>query len=251
MVTKQLVIKKSRPTQETPIQEVFRREEVKYCLTPEKADLLLQEIAPHIKPDKYPTGTNSSIYFDTRDGYLALHSLEKPLYKEKIRIRSYSCPTTLDSTIFIEIKKKFDGIGNKRRIAVKLRDFYTYLETGSLITENPQIRRELDYCFKFYNLIPYLYLAYDRHSYAGAAPEDSTFRLTFDRNIRYRTTNLRLETPGKDTLYFNNGEIIMEAKALDAYPLWFTRALSKLKIYPVSFSKYGKVCQKLYYHQQG
>ncbi|MBR2659368.1 polyphosphate polymerase domain-containing protein [Candidatus Saccharibacteria bacterium] len=224
-----------------PAQEVFRRTEVKYVLTPQQTQALLGEIKEYIQPDKYPKGTNCSIYFDNDSKYLALHSLEKPIYKEKIRVRSYNTPKSLDDTVFVEIKKKFDGIGHKRRVAVRLKDFYDYLETGSLNTPNAQIRRELDYCFQKYDLHPFLFLAYDRHSYTGTG-EDQNFRLTFDQNIRYRLDDLRLEHGSQGQNYFQNGEIVMEAKALDSYPMWFAHALSKLKIYPASFSKYGKVC---------
>ncbi|MBR3135299.1 polyphosphate polymerase domain-containing protein [Candidatus Saccharibacteria bacterium] len=243
MTSKELKIK-VRQVGDTPAQEVFRRTEVKYLLTPQQAKNLLAEIANNIKPDKYPKGTNASIYFDNASKYLALHSLEKPIYKEKIRLRSYNTPKSLDDTVFVEIKKKFNGIGNKRRIAVRLGDFYDYLKTGNLPTKNAQIRRELDYCFKKYDLHPFLFLAYDRHSYTGIG-KDNKFRLTFDQNIRYRRDNLRLEHGTGGRNYFKNGEIVMEAKALDAYPLWFAKALSKLKIYPASFSKYGKVCLQI------
>lgn len=247
MVKKELKIKVKQAGDnagETPAQEVFRRTEVKYLLTPQQAKNLLAEIANNIKPDKYPESTNASIYFDNASKYLALHSLEKPIYKEKIRLRSYNTPKSLDDTVFVEIKKKYNGIGSKRRIAVRLSDFYNYLETGSLPAKNAQIRRELDYCFKKYDLKPSLFLAYDRRSFTGVG-KDRKFRLTFDRNVRYRRDNLRLEYGNKGRNYFKNGEIVMEAKALDAYPLWFAKALSKLKIYPASFSKYGKVCLQI------
>ena len=206
-------------------------------------------IEPYLKQDKYFKGTNCSIYFDTKDKYLAMHSLEKPLYKEKIRVRSYNVPKSEDETVFVEIKKKFDGIGNKRRIAVKLSDLYNYFETGEMPTDNPQIKKELDYCFRNYNLKPSLFIAYDRFSYC--AKDDPTFRLTFDHNVRSRATDLKLEHGDRGTKHFKNGEIVMEVKALDALPIWFVRAISKTEIYPASFSKYGRICQKIDTKRQG
>ena len=224
-------------------QEVFKRTETKYLLTRDKYQKLLQIIAPHLEKDKYFRGTNCSIYFDSDDKYLAIHSLEKPLYKEKVRIRSYNVPKSLNDPIFIEIKKKYKGTGYKRRVSATLGGFYDYLKTGELTTKNPQIKAELDYCFKLYNLKPALYLAYDRLSFT--ARDDHSFRLTFDHNVRHRQHDLRLEQGDKGELYFENGEIVMEVKVTNAYPLWFTRALAALKIYPASFSKYGRVWQKL------
>lgn len=228
-------------------QEVFRRKEVKYILTPAKYQELMQTVQGELVKDRYFKGTNCSIYFDNDQHYIAVHTLEKPMYKEKIRLRSYNVPKSMNDTVFVEIKKKFDGLGNKRRIAVTLGDFYHYLESGELKTDNPQIKAELDYCFKFYGLKPSLFLAYDRLSYCGK--DNPGFRVTFDQNVRSRTDHLRLEEGDAGELYFDNQEVVMEVKALDAFPLWFVRALSKLHIYPSSFTKYGRVSLKL--NQEG
>lgn len=245
---KELKLKKSAAKQEQAVaknesvQEVFRRTEIKYILTPEQYQNLMRLIEPYIEPDKFFKSTNCSIYYDTPKRYLAIHSMEKPLYKEKIRLRSYSAPDSLNSPVFIEIKKKYKGIVGKRRVQTTLREFYHYRKTGELATNNPQIKKELDYCFQFYHLEPALFLAYDRLSYRGK--DNPKFRLTFDRNVRSRENNLRLEQGDRGEPYFDNDEIVMEAKALNAYPLWFARALSACKIFPASFSKYGRVYEK-------
>ncbi|MBQ9029760.1 polyphosphate polymerase domain-containing protein [Candidatus Saccharibacteria bacterium] len=223
-------------------QEVFRRVETKYILTPAEFKALLEIIAPYIEKDRYFKATNCSVYYDTDSRYLAIHSMEKPLYKEKIRIRSYNVPKSLDDEIFIEIKKKYNGIGSKRRITTTLKDFYHYEKTGELKTENAQIKAELDHCFNFYHLKPALYVAYDRLSFSGK--NDDNFRLTFDQNVRSREDNLQLEYGDAGDHYFKNHEIVMEVKVLDAYPIWFTRALSHLHIYPASFSKYGRIYEQ-------
>ncbi|MDO4889673.1 MAG: polyphosphate polymerase domain-containing protein [Candidatus Saccharibacteria bacterium] len=224
-------------------QEVFRRVETKYILTPAEFKALLALIVPYIEKDRYFKATNCSVYYDTDSRYLAIHSMEKPMYKEKVRVRSYNVPKSLDDPVFIEIKKKYAGIGNKRRITTTLGEFYHYEKTGKLETENPQIKAELDHCFKFYCLRPALYVAYDRLSFCGK--NDGHFRLTFDQNVRSREQDLKLEHGDKGENYFRNGEIVMEVKALNAYPIWFTRALSNLKIYPASFSKYGRIYEKI------
>lgn len=227
------------------IQRVFRRTETKYLLTPETYKQLLWIIEPYLEKDKYFKNTNCSIYFDDDANILAVRSLEKPLYKEKVRLRSYGVPT-LEDTVFLEIKKKFDGVGGKRRVPIKLKDFYAWLNSGRIIPlspENPQISAELKHLFNQYNLKPKLFLAYDRTSYIDK--NDPHFRVTFDRNVRSRQTDLRLERGDGGEKYFKNNEIVMEVKAENAYPLWFVHTLSRLKIYPASFSKYGRVMQKL------
>lgn len=222
--------------------ETFRRIEIKYLLTPEDFKNLLELTDDYVEKDRYFASTNCSIYFDTDDKDLVINSMEKPLFKEKLRLRSYNVPT-LDDVVFIEIKRKFSGIGSKRRIAVRLKDFYSYLETGELNSTSPQVKSEIDYCIRYYGLKPKLFLAYDRNSYCGKT--DKNFRLTFDRNIRSRETDLRLENGDHGDLYFNDDAVLLETKTITAYPLWFSRALSDLKIYPVSFSKYGKVYEKI------
>ncbi len=224
--------------------QVFRRTEIKYIITEDQFDKLMDLIEPYLKKDKYFKGTNMSIYFDDENRYLAIHSLEKPLYKEKIRLRSYGVPT-LDDTVFLEIKKKFKGVGSKRRIPVVLKDFYNYEKTGKLETNNENIKQELDECFGRYNLKPTMFLAYDRTSYCDK--DDPTFRVTFDRNVRSRNNELKLEKGDHGKKFFEHGEIVMEVKSVRAYPFYFVRALSKLKIYPASFSKYGRVTEKVIY----
>ncbi|MBP3899639.1 polyphosphate polymerase domain-containing protein [Candidatus Saccharibacteria bacterium] len=222
-------------------QQIFRRTEIKYVLSENQVKSLLWLIEPYLKKDKYFKGTNCSIYFDNDSRYLAIHSLEKPLYKEKVRVRSYGVPK-LDDTVFLEIKKKFKGIGSKRRIPIKLSDFYEYQKTGRLDSDSEVIKAELDNCFKRYNLRPTMFLAYDRTSYCDK--DDPTFRLTFDRNVRSRNDNLRLEKGDSGKKFFKHGEVVMEVKALERFPFYFVHALSKLKIYPSSFSKYGRVTEK-------
>lgn len=244
------------------LQTIFKRTETKYLLSEKQVEELLEIIEPYLQQDQYFKGTNISIYFDTDEKWLGIHSLEKPLYKEKIRVRSYGVPESLDDTVFIEIKKKFKGVGYKRRVPIKLSDFYKFYEDreaeyekdgGGLrsiskkvktYTDNPQVEEEACYCFRLYHLKPALYLAYDRTSYVDK--DDPSFRLTFDRKVRSRETELRLEAGDGGEEYFEDGTVVMEIKSAECYPKWFVDTISRLKIYPASFSKYGKVLQKIY-----
>lgn len=221
--------------------EVFRRTEKKFILSEEQYHKLFELIGSNLKKDPYYKSTICNIYYDTDNYDLIVNSLEKPIYKEKIRLRSYNIPS-MEDNVFLEIKKKYKGIVGKRRITLKLKDFYNYIEKGIKPDCNKQILEELDYCFKHYNLKPSLFLAYDRLSYYDK--NDKNFRITIDGNIRSREDDLKLEDGDRGELYFKNKTYIMEAKALDTYPLWFIKALSKLHIYSESFSKYGSVYQK-------
>ena len=219
--------------------EVFRRKETKYLISKEQYQELMKYIEKHIEKDEYYKSTICNIYFDNENNDLIIKSIDKPTYKEKVRLRSYKIPS-LEDKVYLEIKRKYNGIVSKRRIYLKLKEYYDYIDTGTLPGNDIQVEKEIDYCFKRYNLKPKIYLAYDRLSYYSK--EDRNFRVTFDTNIRSRKDDLRLEQGDAGKLFFKDNEyIVMETKELGAYPIWFTNALSSLKIYPQSFSKYGKI----------
>lgn len=157
--------------------------------------------------DEFGKHTISNIYYDTPDDLLIRRSIEKPAYKEKLRLRSYGNPT-LDDMVFLEIKKKYDGIVNKRRIQLPLHAAYNYLNLRIKPFPQTQILSELDYFLSLYDLSPKLFLAYERIALFGK--EDPEFRVTFDLNIRSRTNDLRLEHGSRGTLLFNDNTHLME-----------------------------------------
>ena len=220
---------------------VFKRVEKKYLLSEDLYQKLFEKMNNYITVDIYDFSTICNIYFDTDDYLLVNRSIEKSIYKEKVRLRSYGIPKK-NSKVFLEIKKKYKGVVGKRRVSAPLKEFYKYFNTGKYPNVDTQIMNEIDYCFKFYNLKPKVFLAYDRYSYEGK--DDSNFRITFDKNIRSRTDNLYLENGDNGMLLLDKNCYIMEVKTLGAYPLWFAQILSELNIYPTSFSKYGNVYKK-------
>lgn len=221
-------------------ENIFQRVEQKYVLTKDQKENLLKEIDEHIEKDKYFESTICNIYFDTKNNDLIINSLEKPTFKEKLRLRSYGTPN-IYSDVFLEIKEKYKGIVGKRRIKLKLKDFYSYLKKKNY-DETNQIMKEINYYFEFHKLKPSIFIGYDRQSYKGI--EDAELRITFDNNLRSRKDNLRLEYGDFGELFFDDDTYIMEIKTLGAMPLWLVRVLSELKIYPTSFSKYGSIYKK-------
>lgn len=220
--------------------QIFKRVEKKYILNEKDYNRVFNEVKNYIKPDKYPSYTICNIYYDTDNNELIRTSIEKPKYKEKLRLRSYNIPN-LESNVFLEIKKKHNKVVNKRRVSLPLAEVYNYMQTKEL-PENTQIMKEIDYCFNLYDLKPALFLAYDRTAYTGI--EDTNFRLTFDTNIRSRREKMNLELGDHGEHLFDETLYIMEVKALGAMPMWLVQILSKLKIYPGSFSKYGNIYKK-------
>ena len=222
-------------------QAVFRRVEKKYVLTEERYDQLLEHLIPHMEFDEYGLHTICNIYYDTRQYELIRHSIEKPIYKEKLRLRSYGIPTK-ESDVFLEIKKKWKGVVYKRRSAMSLKSAVSFLEQKEIPSVNSQILREIAYFLSMYPVEPKQFIAYDRIAMYGK--EDSELRITFDANIRSRDEELSLAAGDYGSLLLPPGERIMEIKMTGAMPLWLAHTLSELSIFPTSFSKYGNLYKK-------
>ena len=219
---------------------IIDRCEQKYFLSNDDYNLLLEKIGDKLEKDKYYQETIYNIYFDNDNYELINRSLDKPYYKEKIRLRSYEIVNN-NSQVFLEIKKKYHDHTNKRRIIITYKEYVNYINKGIIPNCNKQIFKELEYCFKKYDLIPKLKIRYDRLSFY--LKEDNNFRITFDNNIRYNFDDLDFTRFYDDELLFNNG-YIMELKSFHGIPLWLNKVLSELRIYPTSFSKVGKICER-------
>lgn len=218
--------------------DVFDRVEKKYILNKNQFEIIKNHLLNHMQMYPYHDKeyTISSIYLDTDNFDLIRKSMDKPIYKEKVRLRSYGVPQ-INDTVFLEIKKKYKGHGNKRRIKLTLKEAYDFIDKK--INIDSQKAKELQYIIKHNNLKPKIYIAYDR-----IALEQESFRITLDYNIRYRIDDIKLENGDAGKL-LNKDLYIMEAKATNAYPTWFIKLLSTHKIYPSSFSKYGNIYKKL------
>lgn len=230
------------------VQWSFQRIEEKYLLTNQQYDRLRAALKDRIEPDEYPKSTICNIYYDTPDFLLIRRSLDKPLYKEKFRLRSYGVPSS-ESPAFMEIKKKYNGIVYKRRVQTETRQAECYMINGTEPEVNDrQIFHEIQWFRRNYDLMPRVFLAYDRLAFKCV--EDPELRITFDRRIRYRTEDLSLEAGDHGTLLLPENQILMEIKIPGAAPVWLSHILSELEIFPVSFSKYGKSYQKIMEEQK-
>ncbi len=224
-----------------PIQLNFARVEKKYFLTPEQYRFFKPLLMGFIKPDEYPTYTLCNIYYDTDDYRLIRASLEKPIYKEKLRMRSYGVPKD-DDKVFVELKKKFDGVVYKRRITASPFFADSFLKGLRPAERKDQITAEIEYFQHFYRTRPKAFIAYDREAYQGR--DDPELRITFDTNLRYRLHDLSLQAGDHGEPILDTDDILMEIKMPGACPLWLSRLLDEAKIYPTSFSKYGACYQK-------
>lgn len=213
----------------------MQRREKKYLLTKQKYELLINRLKDRIVKDEYAKSTICNIYYDTDQFDLIENSVQKPMYKEKFRIRSYGIPKN-DSNVFLEIKRKCKGVVNKRRIVIPFNKLNEDISSDLFAS---QIGKEIHYMLNFYKPEPKVFIAYDRLAFKGI--EDSSLRITFDFNIRSRFDHLDLSYGDNGIPLLKNDECLMEIKVNQVYPLWLVSILSDLEIYPVSFSKYGKI----------
>ena len=219
----------------------FQRYEKKYLLPREKYLALWQKLEPRVEPDAFFQSTVCSVYYDWEDFRLIRHSLEKPVYKEKLRLRSYNVPGP-EAPVFVELKKKYKGVVYKRRVAMAAAAAEDWLAGRSAAPDQSQISREIDWFLKNNPVRPRVLIACDRRAYV--ARENRELRITFDSSIRWRDRDLSLTAGDHGQELLSDGQVLMEIKLPEAAPLWLAHMLSRLEIFPRGFSKYGQCYQK-------
>ena len=219
------------------VQTVFKRFELKYLLNAEQKERVLQAMEPYMTLDGYGRTTIRNIYFDTDNYRLVRHSIEKPVYKEKLRIRSYR-QAEEDSTVFVELKKKYRKVVYKRRVSLPEKEAMEWVSGRNRCHGDSQIAGEVDYFLKYYQqLYPTVFLSYEREAYYSN--DGSDFRVTFDDTVLCRQEDISLESEVYGTPLLPEGKVLMEIKCSGGIPLWMTHVLSEEHIYRTSFSKYG------------
>lgn len=218
------------------VQSCFARFETKYFLTKKQYAGMLAGMAAHTVPDVHPQYTIHNIYFDTENYQLIRDSLEKPNYKEKLRLRSYG-RVAAGQRVFLEMKKKLNGVVYKRRIVLPIEEAMAYLEHGERPSDDNQICKEIDWMRRCYSLKPAAFIGYEREAYAGV--EDAELRITFDTNLRWRRSDLDLRSEDVGEVLGPPYGILMEVKFPGVCPFWLGRLMSELGVRQTSFSKYG------------
>lgn len=218
-------------------QNVFERYEIKYFLNKSQKKALLEEMEGRMWLDQYGRTTIRNIYYDTDSFRLIRDSLDHPVYKEKLRIRSYQ-RAEIGDMVFVEIKKKFEDIVYKRRVAMPKLAAENWIDFKKDIPFKTQITSEIDYFVNFYKgLEAKAFLSYEREAYSDK--KDPEFRLTLDENILARDTDLDLGSDIWGQSLLPRGITLMEVKISGAMPLWMAQFLSNNNIQKISYSKYG------------
>ena len=221
----------------------FQRFETKYIISKETLADLLTEFESHLVEDEHAYSTIHNLYYDTPTYQMIRESLEKPYFKEKLRVRTYDESPREDSQVFLEIKKKVRKIVYKRRISTDLVAAEAYLEGDHSKIEDCQIREEIDWLGQRYGgLQPMMYIYYNRYSMKGI--EDSNVRITIDHDLTYRNYDLNLLHGHYGENLLPDHHVIMEVKVPGAYPLWLSEILDRHQVFPSSFSKYGVAYKK-------
>ena len=215
----------------------FKRYEKKYLLSREQYGQLWARLEPRLEPDRFFQSTVLSLYYDWEDFRLIRSSIEQPVYKEKLRLRSYNVPGA-EGEVFVELKKKYKGIVYKRRVRMTEREAEDYLAGRRGSPDHGQISREIDWFLKTNPVQAKVLIACDRRAYVGR--EEPGLRLTFDSSIRWRDTQLNLTAGDFGQELLEDGQVLMEIKMPESAPLWLAELLSSLEIFPRSFSKYGQ-----------
>lgn len=221
--------------------EIFNRQEIKLVITHDQLKLLLPTIRQYMRLDKHNLDGRAyrlyNLYIDTNDFALVRHSVNKPtVYKEKMRIRSYE-PLTPSSKVFLELKKRYKKVTNKRRTQIVLKDALNFIKSGELPTiydyMNLQVVSEFAVSFTNHHYRPTVYINYDRMAF-HSLDNASDLRITFD-------TNLFSQAYDNDKQYrlLDENMLIMEIKSITNMPLWLVKLLDEHDIRKQSFSKYG------------
>lgn len=215
----------------------FMRYELKYLVTSEQRQAITDLAENYMRPDEFGKSTICSVYYDTPDMRLIRRSIEKPIYKEKLRMRSYGIPDAGDK-VFVELKKKYKEVVYKRRVSMTEEQAEKYLSGKTEVPKHSQITSELDYFLTFYqNIMPSVFISCERSAFFGK--DDSNLRITFDSDILWRDYDLSLLSGIYGKPLLGAGQSLMEIKISGAMPLWLSHKLSELGIYKVNFSKYG------------
>ncbi|MDR2296094.1 MAG: polyphosphate polymerase domain-containing protein [Clostridiales Family XIII bacterium] len=230
------------------MQMIFKRYEKKYRLSAAQYKALTARLAGRMTRDVRGAYTVFNLYYDTDRFDLIRASVEKPVYKEKFRLRCYESPRE-NTPVFPELKRKYRGFVYKRRIELPYAEVKGFPGKSALVPAGEsQIAREIEYFLSFHRVSAKLFLAYDRVALRGT--KDSELRVTFDTDLRFRLTDLRLDGDAPLLALSEPGTVLMEVKSPGNMPIWLCRILNEEGIFPVSFSKYG-FCYTKYILRQG
>jgi hypothetical protein len=220
----------------------FQRYEQKYLLNTFQYHEIITVLNEYACKDEYELSKIYSIYYDNDKFGITRNSLNKSVYKEKLRLRSYGIPKVGD-VVYLELKKKLKGITYKQRIPMPFTGMEQCLNFRPDNDHFDYIHNEIAWVLNYYKPFPQFMVCYNRRSFRGT--EDKFLRITFDTNIRWRTSGLDFSRGPCGSPLLDEDKYLMEIKVENSIPFYLTARLAGLKIFPFSFSKFRSVYECL------
>lgn len=223
----------------------FKRYEIKFLLTAEQYRLIKEALRQYMVLDDFCKNKRSymiyNLYFDTENDDVIRRSLEKPYYKEKLRLRSYALSTYDEDMVFLELKKKIGGVVAKRRVRLPLAQAIRFVENGIFPEmdqyKDHQVLEEISDFLSRYPVKAKVFISYERTAYF--AKDNLKLRVSFDQKILARRDHVDFSSGDYNIDLLSDGQILMEIKCDGSIPLWLAHILSEMKLYKTNFSKYG------------
>lgn len=227
------------------------RLEYKFLVPLERLDELREAICPFVFIDEYADReidkeyTVKSIYYDTMrlDDYR--DKLAGIKIRKKLRIRGYNLRNS-ESTVFLEIKRKYENHIYKNRapllyenldLLLQTADFENYLLKKKNFLDAKSDASKFFYLLKTKNYSPTTLVTYDREAFYSK--HDSTLRITFDKNLRSKPLPKISELYDDTSLkYSMPGNFILELKFFSGFPTWLQKIVRRFELYRRAISKY-------------
>lgn len=235
----------------------FNRYEIKYLMDESRLPELRDRLQERMQVDSHHLVNGpaliTSLYYDTRDLQCYWEKIEGLRFRRKLRIRVYGEPDLItDATnVFVEIKQRVNRVTQKRRIPLSYADARILCDER-VDPDNPNVRQEFVNevltLLHTRDLQPTAITSYQREAYLGV-DADTGVRITLDHRVRGRNRDFYLGTKGATNQFIIPPHLsIVELKANERVPTWYTDLAAELNLNTVRISKY---CQSIESHHLG
>ncbi len=229
---------------------------------------------PNAKGD-VPEYITTTMQLDTPMMHLAMAGERKLPNRFKMRIRTYGTDSNPKNAIFVELKRRVNGMVIKSRSRLSRAIWHpriiTNPETAPMLKSAKDNSNFMDFCrlAKTIGARPKMLIRYIRESYFSA--NDDYARVTFDRRVSYRPHNSWM-LPGEEVadwkywrpidtqsgFMIDYPAYILELKAMRDSPTWMLELAERFNLDPVGFCKYATAMRlenfqinNMTYHEEG
>ncbi len=232
------------------------RFELKYIVSERCAQAIRDFSSRYLEPDAYArlasdhTYAVSSLYLDSPDLALCRATLDGHKDRFKLRIRVYD--HAVEGPAFFEIKRRVDNVILKERAAVRRASVQRLLvghrpRSVDLVEWHPESFAILQRFCDLRDTVEargQIVVSYVREAYV--APDGSSVRLTFDRQLSARTSNGALTLDRSSNGFHPRlGGLILELKFTDRFPSWMSELVEIFNLERRRMPKYVTCVQAL------